>query len=67
MSNKLQVIFETTTEFDLVFEYLDRQAEVLEAQGQPMLPYKILLGDTNTIVEFTVAEGDDNPLRLGDG
>jgi len=65
--SSLQVVFRFPDEFDLVFPYLVRQKEVLKEQGQPMLPYKIVQGQHETVVEFEMKEGDwDNPLGLND-
>jgi len=63
----LQVSFRFPEEYDLVFPYLKKQEEVLEKQGQPMLPYEILQGAHETIVEFKMTEDDwENPLGLND-
>lgn len=65
--SSLQVVFRFPDEFDLVFPYLSKQKEVLKKQGQPMLPYKILQGEHETVVEFEMKEDDwDNPLGLND-
>ena len=61
----LQVSFKFPDEYDLVFPYLKKHKKVLEKQGQPMLPSKILQGQHETIVEFTMTEEDwENPLGL---
>lgn len=63
----LQVIFRYPTELELVFTYLKKQRQVLAQQGQPMLPYEILVGKHEIIVEFAMTDEDwDNPLGLGD-
>ena len=61
----LQVIFRHPEESDLLFPYLDKQKAVLKAQGQPMLPYKVLVGEHELIVEFEMRDSDwENPLGL---
>lgn len=63
--SSLQVTFRYPDEFDLVFPYLAKQKEVLAKQGQPMLPYKVLQGEKETIVEFEMTAKDwENPLGL---
>lgn len=63
----LQVIFRYPDEFDLVFAYLRKQRQVLMAQGQPMLPYEVLIGEHEIIVEYEMKEEDwENPLGLDD-
>lgn len=60
----LNVIFDIT-DMDLAFTYVDRQKKVLEEQGQPMLPYKILIGATEVVVQLDLTNADpDNPLGL---
>jgi hypothetical protein len=63
--SSLQVTFRFPDEFDLVLPYLAKQKEVLAKQDQPMLPYRILQGETETIVEFEMTAKDwENPLGL---
>ena len=63
--SSLQVVFRFPDEFELVFPYLHKQEEVLKEQGQPMLPYRLLQGEHETIVEFEMTEDDwENPLGL---
>lgn len=63
----LQVIFRFPEEFDLVFSYLRKQRQVFMSQGQPMLPYKIVLGQHEVVVEYEMEEEDwENPLGLDD-
>ena len=63
--SSLQVVFRFPDEFELVFPYLHKQEEVLAEQGQPMLPYRLLQGEHETIVEFEMSEEDwQNPLGL---
>lgn len=65
MSGTLDVIFRYPSELDLVFTYLDRQKRVLEAQGQPMLPYKIILGVHEIIVQVDLKDADpDDPFGI---
>jgi hypothetical protein len=64
-ASTLQVIFRHPEETDLVFPYLDKQRAVLKAQGQPMLPYQVLVGSDEIIIEFEMRVTDwDNPLGL---
>ncbi len=65
--SSLQVVFRYPSELDLVFPYLERQEEVLEQQGQPMMPYELTLGEHEIVVEFTMSDEDwENPLGLND-
>lgn len=65
--SSLQVVFRFPDEFELVFPYLQKQEEVLAEQGQPMLPYEILQGVHETVIEFKMTEADwENPLGLND-
>lgn len=60
----LHVTF-NTEELDLVFTYIERQKQVLEAQGQPMLPYKIEVGADKIDVVLDLRQADpNNPLGL---
>ena len=62
--SSLQVVFQLH-ELDLVFPYLSKQKEVLAEQGQPMLPYKLLVNATEIIVEYEMKDEDwNNPLGL---
>lgn len=64
----LYVNFEIT-DLELVFTYIERQKQVLEAQGQPMLPYTIEVGEDSIDVVLDLRQADPNdPLgMLGNG
>jgi hypothetical protein len=56
-------------DLELVFTYIERQKQVLEAQGQPMLPYTIEFGEDCVDVVLDLRQADPNdPLgMLGNG
>lgn len=64
MAGELQVVFRLEDELDLVFQYLDRQEQVLKEQGQPMLPYRIEFNATEAIVCLDIDGAGDDPLGL---
>ncbi len=66
MGGSLDVIFRYPGELELVFTYIERQKQVLEAQGQPMLPYRIELGEREIVVKVDLKDANpDDPFGLG--
>lgn len=67
MPANLQVSFRFPEEFDMMFDYLRMQEEHFNDMGKSMLPYTILVGYSESIVEFEMTDEDwENPLGLND-
>ena len=65
MPANLQVSFRFPDEFDMMFNYLRMQEEHFNKMGKAMLPYSILVGYNESIVEFEMTDEDwQNPLGL---